>query len=110
MGFLSTLANETLTFISTYLPSDSLANFSQAFKAINMNTIRVLYLRDAKQENSSAIKFAIIVDCIKYDEALGRRVFIRAFYCGADFNAIHKHGEGNTTALNLAAALNKLDY
>ncbi|CAH0037531.1 unnamed protein product [Clonostachys solani] len=106
--YLALMPTEIQTKICTYLPTASLANLAMTCRTIHGSAHRVLYLRNAAEENSSAVKYAILVSAKKYKERAALDIIDMAISHGAQLDFIHPdptQPQTYATALHMAAAL-----
>ncbi|CAG9991486.1 unnamed protein product [Clonostachys byssicola] len=106
--YMAQIPNEIQTQICTYLPTAGLANLAVTCRTTHGAARRVLYLRNATEEDSSAVKYAIIVSAKKYTENVALRIIGLAISHGAQLDTIHRHPtkpQIYATALHMAAAL-----
>ncbi|CAG9941285.1 unnamed protein product [Clonostachys rosea f. rosea IK726] len=107
-SYLARIPNEIQTQICTYLSTASLAKLAVTCRTTHGAARRVLYLRNATEENSSAVKYAILVSAKKYTEKIALRIIDMAISHGAQLDTIHSHPtipKTYATALHMAAAL-----
>lgn len=106
--YLALIPNEIQTQICTYLPTPSLANLAVTCRIIHGSAHRVLYLRNATEENSSAVKYAILVSARKYTERDALHIINLAISYRAQLDTVHSHPtipQTYATVLHMAAAL-----
>lgn len=102
---LSNLSNEVISKICTFTPTSDLANLSQTCHLIHDNATRVLYMRNALEEDSSAIPHLVELGCRKPRySAKAMKALDQAFLYGGDPNAEQRDGVGTIAALAIAAA------
>lgn len=89
--------------ICEFTPSGSLAAFAVTSRSIYFSARRVLLIRNAKEENSTAIYHAVMEIAPK-DWKRARVLITRAIKHGADVNAVHSKGDACATVLAIAAA------
>ena len=108
---LITIPNELKDMIASNLPMRDLASLRRINKAWNAVASRCLYIRDAQEQGSRAIRWAALHG---HSGARGGcqvnvRIIRQSLRFGGDVNAVHTEGDNKfAQALHLAAARNRL--
>ncbi|VUC30597.1 unnamed protein product [Clonostachys rosea] len=105
--YLALIPYEIQTHICTYLPTASIARLAATCHRTHGSAHRVLYLRNASEEKSSAVKYAILFAANKCIETALRIIDI-AICHGAQLDIVHLHPtkpDTYATVLHMAAAL-----
>lgn len=106
---LCVLPAELKLMVSSYLPVKALSRLGRCSRSWRQITIRDLYATNARDEQSSAIGWAIATHCMS-DPVLANRVIDRSLLEGGDVNALYHYRGAYATPIHYAAAYGRHDF